>query len=611
MKFFLTFCITLLLASFQMSAQIFGVSTYYTVAHNNGNSNVLFELNSQTNQWAKVGLTGTNNIKAITTDPVNKIIYAVDQGTFGTINAETGLFTGIDVIGQANGAIGAVNLNNIEGLTFDNINNVIYATHRIASGTPCNPTSNSNDLLFKINISTGKYVANAMLNANGGSADYALIEEVAISNALNGCNTNGILYDVNDIAYNAYTGELFAIQNQGSFSVISILNPANATSQAVIYNLDYADFVGLTFSNLGELYGTTGNNAADQPLNCFKFVDLQNMQTTNLSFPDPSSNSFDFRSLDYFISYNDLALKLTVDPNITNPVEPGDEVTFFATVYNQGKLANNGVIISNYIPNGLILNDPMWVLLPGTNVAEYFLAAQLDPATNVSIPISFTVSTNFDGTEIINCAEITTSFNKNITSIGGGFLPLIDIDSEPDDINNEVIDEDPLVDNEINQGGPNLNEDEDDHDIASINIFNLTNNLSLSRTIKPATCTSTGAAEIKILGNCLAPFTHQWSNQFGTVIYSDSNNNLTHTITGLPAGTYNATVYDANNKTSLFVVTIPMYAANSGNLSCGNNCPDYLVTSNDFLNGNFQAKEVITINGSVDGSQDAEFSICD
>jgi len=177
MKILFTCCFTVLLISFQISAQLSSYSTCYTVAHNNGVNNVLFKFNPQTAQWAEIGLTGTNNIKAIATDPINNIIYAVDGEIFGTIDPQSGLFSAIGSIGTANGDYGAIVLNDIEGLTFDPINKIIYASHRIDSGDLCSPTiPNSLDLLFQIDVLTGKFIANAMLDSNGNFSDYAVIE---------------------------------------------------------------------------------------------------------------------------------------------------------------------------------------------------------------------------------------------------------------------------------------------------------------------------------------------------------------------------------------------------------------------------------------------------
>ena len=610
MKKYFLLCIAITIATVQLKAQVFGDLTCYTIAHNNGNANVLFQYNGATSQWTEIGLTGTNNITAIASDQINNIIYAIDGRTFGKINLLTGRFNLIGVIGQASGDFGPIDLNNIKGATFDPANEILYATHRIESGALCNPIINSNDLLFQIDVNTGRVIPSTMINGNGNPVDYALIEPAFTSTILQ-CGKNISLYDVNDIAFNPYTGELHAIQNQGNVGEISIINPYDASVEYVIYDLEDMDLIGLTFSALGHLLGTTGNNAINKPANCFKYIDLQNQQTVNLPFPDPSGNNFDFSALGCLAAYNDLALKLIVDPNTAKPISLGGAVTFLVEIYNQGELDNTDIYISNYIPNGLVLNDPLWTLIPGTNIAEYNFTNQLAKGDNITIPINFTVDANFTGSTIINSAEITASYNTNITDINGNPLPLVDIDSTPDDTNDEVTNGSIIVDDNINGGGPSLNEDEDDHDIATIAIPEVIENLSLLTIITPALCNGLGATEIKILGNSTPPYTHKWLGPLGSLVHSSTNNNVTHQVTGLPAGIYYAIVTDAADKISSFVVTISALAANSGNLNCNDSCPNYLTTPDNLLFGTFQAEEIIEIKGFIDGSQNTEFRICD
>lgn len=468
MKKFFIILITALLTSLQIYAQILGDLTCYTVAHNNGAANVLLKLDAQTNQWTEIGLTGTNNIKAITTDQVNNIIYAVNGSNFGTINSQTGQFSTIGTIGQASGEAGTVNLNNIEGLAYNYSNNIMYATHRVESGAVCNPIPNSNDLLFQIDITTGSYIPGAMLSNNGNPANYAIIEEIFANTILDSCGSNGTLNDVNDIAYNTYTGELYVISNQQYVGELAILNPLDASIEAIILDLEDNDIISLAFGPFGDLFATSGANAVNKPKNSLQYIDIQNQLTNVLSIPDPSGSNFDFRGLGCFTAYNDLALRLTIDPNTPAPINPGEAVTLLIEIYNQGDIDNNDISIISYIPDGLQLNDPEWILIPNANVALYDYSGQLAPLNNITIPVSFIVDANFTGTEITSSAEIVSSFNNNITDITGNPLPLADIDSQPDDTNNELLNGDTVIDDKINQNGPNANEDEDDHDIAII-----------------------------------------------------------------------------------------------------------------------------------------------
>ena len=555
MKKYFLLCIAITIATVQLKAQVFGDLTCYTIAHNNGNANVLFQFSGATSQWTEIGFTGTNNITAIATDQINNIIYAIDGGTFGKINLSTGTFNPIGVIGQASGDFGTIELNNIKGATFDPANEILYATHSIESGELCNPIINSNDLLFQIDVNTGQFINGAMLNSSGSPVDYALIPP-SFKSTIGGC-ANEVLYDVNDIAFNPYTGELHAIQSQKIFGEISIINPVNASIEYVTYDLQNMDLIGLTFSALGNLFGTTGNNALNKPANCFKYIDLQNQQTVNLPFPDPSGNNFDFSALGCLAAYNDLALKLIVDPNTAMPISLGGAVTFLVEIYNQGELDNTDIYISNYIPNGLVLNDPLWTLIPGTNIAEYNFTNQLAKGDNITIPINFTVDANFTGSTIINSAEITASYNTNITDINGNPLPLVDIDSTPNDTNDEVTNGSIIVDDNINGGGPNLNEDEDDHDIATI-IFEEKPDLSNAKSYPCYTVNEDNGADPNMLFQ-FDPIAQKWTilgeiDPIGDLIEAIATDPINNIIYAYDAGTDVLGIIDPNavNNPTLF-----------------------------------------------------------
>jgi len=439
-------------------AQILTKIPSYTVSlENNGTSNVLFEYNYNTELWEEVGATGRNSIEAIAIN--DDIIYAVDRDTFGTLNKNTGIFTTIGSIGKANGSYGEIELDDIKGLTFDYFNKILYATHRIEGNGP-----NTNDLLFQIDISTGKVVTGAMSDANNMPVDYAIIEETFDQTLFNTGN-NGIVYDVADIAYNNYTGEIYAIQNYGDYNTITTINSSDGTLVADIFDIDIDDVEGLAFSYIGELFATTGNNS--EIPNAYIYIDLQTPSASIINYIDPSGENADFKSLSFRIEQNDLALKM-VPANQTSieSIYAGDDVTFLLTVYNQGDIDNDSILITDYIPPGLILNDPNWAPVAGTNTAEYIILEPIVSGDSATISISFTIDDFYLSNSISNAAEITASFNSRFADANGSRIFLPDLDSEPDASNNEIN----VIDNEINEGGPDVNEDEDDHDVAFITL---------------------------------------------------------------------------------------------------------------------------------------------
>jgi len=281
----------------------------FSVAKNNGSSNNLYVYDSESNYWNLAGATGTNNIAAISADSETGILYAVDSAptdstdpaTFGTIDPQIGVFTPIGVgIGEAMGENGVIMLNQIEGLTYDDVNLIMYAVHRV-DGTG----EGTNDLLFQIDVATGSVVPFAMVDSNGNPADYAVIPEIFDGTA------GADIYDVSDIAIhpsgdaiynNEYAGELFAMHAENGPGAISTINKLNGEINSVIFDIPDDDVESLGFTFLGELYATTGDNGITQVnSNTFIFVDFYNGTTTILSpISETEPGDVDFESFDCF-----------------------------------------------------------------------------------------------------------------------------------------------------------------------------------------------------------------------------------------------------------------------------------------------------------------------
>jgi uncharacterized repeat protein (TIGR01451 family) len=88
----------------------------------------------------------------------------------------------------------------------------------------------------------------------------------------------------------------------------------------------------------------------------------------------------------------------------------GTDVTFEITVINQGTLDATDVNISDYIPNGLILNDADWT--QAGNTATYNQSFDVPKGASQTVSITFTVDPNFQGDTITNWAEITDANNS-------------------------------------------------------------------------------------------------------------------------------------------------------------------------------------------------------
>jgi len=148
----------------------------------------------------------------------------------------------------------------------------------------------------------------------------------------------------------------------------------------------------------------------------------------------------------------DLALRKTLSS--AGPFAPGDDVTFTITIFNQGDVVAQNVLITDYLPTGLILNDAAWAD-QGDGTATITIAGPIAAGADESVTITFTIPSDAGPGSLENIAEITSAEDEDGN-------PGEDIDSTPD---NDP-DNDTLVDDEIDNGGG----DEDDHDIAVIEI---------------------------------------------------------------------------------------------------------------------------------------------
>jgi uncharacterized repeat protein (TIGR01451 family) len=169
----------------------------------------------------------------------------------------------------------------------------------------------------------------------------------------------------------------------------------------------------------------------------------------------------------------DLALIKRLDTSSTpGPFMQGDDISYELEIINQGNIPAFNIELVDYIPDGLILNDPNWSDT-GDGKAELLDPIEfLEDSTNVTLSISFVIDEDFMGTSITNAAEISFA----------------DDDEDPDNMDPE--DSDSMFDDENDDqvGGndevDNDNGDDDDHDpetVEVIQIFDLSLNKECAR----------------------------------------------------------------------------------------------------------------------------------
>lgn len=442
-----TTILLLLCCSLETFSQILENTTFYAVSSiENTTQNALHQFDLKNNKLLLIGSTGVKNINAITIDNASKKLYAVSEGILGTLNTNSGVFTAIGQINDGNGSLGLQSLNNIYGLTYNQFTNTLFATHNRPG----------NDLLFQINPANGKVVENAMTDRNGNPSDYVPVDKVFAN------HPPEEMHNVKDIAYNPYLNCLTAIHstNNNDARIFTKINASDGSLESIIYELSGA-LSGITYSSSGELFGTTIEN------NSLSFIDILDASAKTIAPLRASETYPKFEDIANSGLVNDLALQ--IKPGANQAVYQGRTVSFDITLHNQGEIINDNVTITNYIPDGLVLTDNSdWTVIG--NKAVKTINQTILPASSFSTSINFEVMPNFLGT-IVNEAEISGSFNNSIVSANGDPIPLPDIDSTPNDKNEEI----GVIDDFIDGKGSNFNEDEDDHDIAAITIQNSTN----------------------------------------------------------------------------------------------------------------------------------------
>ncbi|MBK8285409.1 MAG: DUF11 domain-containing protein [Ahniella sp.] len=154
----------------------------------------------------------------------------------------------------------------------------------------------------------------------------------------------------------------------------------------------------------------------------------------------------------------DLALVKRRAANQSNLVTYGQDVNFTITVLNQGTIPASNIVVVDYLPNGLVLNDADWTASAG-NEARITIPGPLAAGASIDIPITVQVTPNaLAGIPILNVAEIVEA-----TDPVGVVRP--DKDSTPD--GNGGNDGTP-IDDETSNG----DNDEDDQDFAGVLVPN-------------------------------------------------------------------------------------------------------------------------------------------
>ena len=200
----------------------------------NGGDDWFTKVDRDTGVETPVGTgTGTTAIEAMAFNAGATILYAADADELGSIDLSSGVYTTIGAFGTGTGADSARSFNDVDGLTFDPLTGILYGSVR-RNADP--------DLLIQINPQTGAFVPNAF----GAGIDYVVVN--VVSNHA----------DIDDIAIDAYDGQMYGIANSGGYDdrLVKINKLTGAATNVGLLGVD--DHEGLSFDNSGQLFGTTG-----------------------------------------------------------------------------------------------------------------------------------------------------------------------------------------------------------------------------------------------------------------------------------------------------------------------------------------------------------------
>ncbi|MEQ9105738.1 MAG: SdrD B-like domain-containing protein [Rhodothermales bacterium] len=208
----------------------------YLIADNDnfksGSADGLTFLDGSFNEFY-IGMTGTPNTEALAFVPETGILYGGDANELVTINVLTGAATVVGSFGSGSGEFGTISLSDVDGLTWDPFQDIMYATSR----------RNGEDVLFQVDVTTGKVVKNAF----GPGVDYVGVDEI------------NNLDDIDDIAISTFDGKMYAIQNEsGQDSRLILINKTDGTTTD-IGDLDVPNVEGLGFYPDGRLLAITGD----------------------------------------------------------------------------------------------------------------------------------------------------------------------------------------------------------------------------------------------------------------------------------------------------------------------------------------------------------------
>jgi len=270
--------------------------------------------------------------------------------------------------------------------------------------------------------------------------------------------------------------------NDGSIIPVAGIIPGNCVTVPITLTLNPGAAVS-DLINYAEITGGTDamGNTADEDIDSTPGSDNTDENSVmpgdadddNINGGGPGENQDEDDHDPATIPVFDLALtKVVMTPG---PYTAGDIVTFQIEVFNQGNIAATDVELIDYIPCGLLFGqNPAWNLDAASNTASTTIPGPIAPGTSTTVLINLAVQACIQPDGYVNFAEISAADD-------GAGNPANDIDSTPDTTNgndaggepNGASDDMVIGDGSGPVGTGPATTDEDDHDPAIIDIFDL------------------------------------------------------------------------------------------------------------------------------------------
>jgi len=225
-------------------------------------NDLLTQVDFDTGVETTIGSPGTSSMEAIAFQANTDVLFGADADQLGTLDLSTGAFTPLpNTFGVANGALGPIDIDDVDGLAFDPADGTLFGSNRRRRPTE--------DVLIKIDPATGLVVANGF----GPGVGYVLIPKVVDA-----------LPDIDDISVDPIDGQMYAISNSGGAGdrLVKIDKTTGATTD--VGPLGVNDMEGLTFDTMGNIMGTTGKDGPAATNNRLYRID----KATGVAFFDTS-----------------------------------------------------------------------------------------------------------------------------------------------------------------------------------------------------------------------------------------------------------------------------------------------------------------------------------